>query len=150
MSQKIITQATNISGLSLAISVSTEERPLFQFEVKSYSSPFLVDDGDQVGVKFLHVDNLRWCSPEAKAAAKSNKLGYSRGDPAPMVMLEQGASDEITEEEIKDLYSIVRYGKRTWPMGPARIWIKRWLSRNQTLIGVDYFSPSDSTSDLEE
>lgn len=137
---RLITQATKHQG-NLQITISTETDPLFSFSVKSYSSPFLVEGG----VKFLHVDHLSWHAETSKSKHKSDRIGYSNGDPAPIVLLENPELETITDDEIENLYEIVRYGRRAWPMGWAKIWLKDWLSKHQDLIGVDYFSHSDTS-----
>jgi hypothetical protein len=134
--QRLFTQASkDASDKCLHISVTTNTQILFSFRVTWYSSPFLIDGG----LKLLYVDALKWHSPKAKASEKKNSVGYSHGDPAPLVLMSEG-HDEISQEEIDDLYEIVRYGKRSWPMGTAKVWFDKWLAKNPKLIGVDHFA----------
>lgn len=134
--QRLFTQASeDTSDKCLHVSVTTDTQILFSFRVTWYSSPFPVDGG----LKLLYVDALKWRSPKARAAEKNNSVGYSRGDPAPLVLMDQG-HDTISQEEIDNLYEIVRYGKRSWPMGMAKVWFDKWLAEHPKLIGVDHFA----------
>jgi hypothetical protein len=126
---------------------------LFSFSVKHYSSPYRVEGG----VKFLYIDALRF---HVEAAREQDKAGGNYFDSivldrekyigqAPLVLLISGSSDQITDEEIADLYNIVRLGKRSWPMNISKTIVYQWLAKHQDLIGVDYFeeeSDSDSSA----
>lgn len=145
--QQLVTVATERHGDEgcLHVSVATLTEALFSFRVTWYSSPFLVEGG----LKLLYVDGLRWHTKTARRAEEQNTVGYSRGDPAPIILMDEG-SEEISPEEIENLYEVVRYGKRSWPMSIAKTAIERWLEDRQHLIGIDYFAKESSSSISED